>query len=154
MLVRLAESSEDFRRFCDLIVEYEISLPDDLKHSDLASEVDDLENHYSSPNAAFVATVDDISAGCVAFKALDASTAVIKKMYVTPAYRKFGVARALMAALIDISRERGLVRLVLDTERERLRPAYNLYRSLGFEECEAYGEVDYASPTFMQLQLA
>jgi len=44
-------------------------------------------------------------------------------------------------------------RLVLDTARERLRAAYELYRSLGFRECEPYGAVDYRCPTFMELRL-
>ena len=45
-------------------------------------------------------------------------------------------------------------RVVLDTEKQRLQTAYNLYRSFGFEECAPYAEVDYRCPTFMELRLA
>jgi putative acetyltransferase len=152
--VRIAGSLADFRRFRDLVVEYEESLPDDLKHSEFEREVNDLKTHYGLPGAAFVATIDGTAAGCVALSVRDESTAVIKKLYVVPAYRNLGLARRLLAVLIDFARAQRLTRLVLDTERDRLPAAYKLYLSLGFQDCEPYGEVDYRCPTFMQLKLA
>ena len=43
--------------------------------------------------------------------------------------------------------------VVLDTHAERLPAAYGLYLSLGFSDCDAYGTVDYACPTYMELRL-
>jgi len=151
--VRLASSDEDFRRFRDLVVEYEASLPEDLKHSDFSDEVDDLPHCYGPPNAALVASCDGAAIGCVALARRDAATAIVKKLYVKPACRRLGAARALMAALIETSSARGYTTLVLDTERDRLPAAYRLYRALGFEHAEPYGDVDYAAPTFMQLDV-
>ncbi len=85
---------------------------------------------------------------------LDAARAVIKKLWVNPAYRRGGLARALLAELLAHARTSGYVWAVLDTEREQLPQAYRLYRSLGFRECAPYGQVDYATPTFMELPLA
>ncbi len=152
--VRIAEDEADFRRFRDLVEEYEESLPDDLKHASFEREVANLPTQYGPPGAAFVATVDERSAGCVALNVLDESTAVIKKLYVAPAYRKLGLGRRLLADLIAFARDRRVARLVLDTERDRLPAAYKLYLSLGFRECAPYGEVDYRCPTFMQLDLS
>ncbi len=151
--IRIAKDESDYRRFRDLVEEYEESLPDDLRHTSFEREVDDLPAQYGPPGAAFVATVDERSAGCVAVNVLDESTAVIKKLYVAPAYRKLGLARRLLADLIAFARDRRLARLVLDTERDRLPAAYNLYLSLGFRECAPYGAVDYRCPTFMELDL-
>jgi GNAT superfamily N-acetyltransferase len=152
--VAIAENRADFDRFRLLVVEYEESLPDDLKHSEFHREVNDLKTQYGPPGAAFVASVEGSAAGCVALSVLDASTALIKKLYVKPAYRNLGLARRLLAALIDFARERQVSRLVLDTERDRLPAAYRLYRSLGFNECAPYGEVDYRCPTFMELMIS
>jgi GNAT superfamily N-acetyltransferase len=152
--VGIAKDEADFRRFRQLVAEYEESLPADLKHSEFEREIDDLPAYYGPPGAAFVATAGDRPAGCVALSILDASTAVIKKLYVAPAYRNLGLARRLLAALIDFARDRSVARLVLDTERERLPAAYQLYLSLGFRECEPYGDVDYRCPTFMELNLS
>lgn len=74
-------------------------------------------------------------------------------MFVQTAYRGRGLARALMEALIEAARGSGFTRIVLDTDREQLNAAYQLYRSLGFTDCEPYGEVDYETPTFMELRL-
>lgn len=152
--IRRVVSSDDFEIFRDLITEYEESLPEDLRHVDFSRQVTDLAKHYGEPHCALLVTVEGEAAGCVALSVLDATTAVVKKMYVRPFYRNRGLARSLMAGLTAHARERNLERLVLDTERERLEAAYALYRSLGFRECAPYGEVDYRCPTFMELPLA
>ena len=58
-----------------------------------------------------------------------------------------------MEAAIAFARERSHRRVVLDTERERLRAAYELYRRLGFVACAPYAPAEYPNPTFMELVL-
>ena len=148
--ITIAADAATFRRFAALTAEYEQMLPPDLRHENFTTESADIEGAYGYPNAAFVATTDGKACGCVAFARLDARTAVVKKMYVRPEFRGRGIARALMQAVEIEARRRGLERLVLDTERDVLREAYNLYVTLGFTDCGPYGEVDYATPTFME----
>ncbi len=97
--------------------------------------------------------IDDRVAGCVAVSEIGLEIAVLKRLFVRPRYRGAGAARALVEVALAFSRGHGYRRVVLDTEKRRLRPAYELYRSFGFEECAAYGEVDYRCPTFMELKL-
>ncbi len=151
--VRTARTAQELEEFRDLAVEYEESLDPELRHAEFVSELAALHKYYAAPNAAFVAAVDAKPAGCVALCELDGSTGVIKKMYVRPDYRNLGVARSLMTTLIEQARLRLYAELVLDTDRQRLSVAYALYNSIGFEECEPYGSVDYACPTFMRLRL-
>ena len=151
--VRIATDAEDFERFRELAVEYENSLDSDLRHREFERELQNLSKTYGPPNAALIATVDDAPAGCVALVRLAQDTAVVKKLYVRPEFRGFGLARKLMAGVVEIGRSREVRRLVLDTDKTRLRAAYELYLSLGFRECEPYGEVDYRCPTFMDLPL-
>ena len=148
-----ARTVAEFADFAELIDEYERSLPEDLRHTEFAREIANISAHYSVPHAAFVAVCEGAPAGCVALTLLGDDSAIVKKMYVRPAFRRHGIARALMATLTAYARENGVARLVLDTARERLRAAYELYRSLGFRECEPYGAVDYRCPTFMELRL-
>ena len=152
--IRVASDPSELEQFRRLLLEYEASLPPHLRHSDLDAELADLGAAYTGPhNAAWIALIDDVACGCVALRQLDSSTAVVRKMYVQPDRRGNGVARALFAALKEAAEARGYSRLVLDTEREALQPAYSLYRSLGFTECEAFADVDYPSPTYMELRL-
>ena len=151
LIVQRACADQQYREIHDIQVEYEESLPADLRHG--LAVLTALERLYREPNAAFLASLDGATAGCVGVAILDRSADVLQRLYVKPAYRHRGVARALIDAAIAFSRERGRARIVLDTERTRLRAAYELYLSLGFTECQAYGPVDYATPTFMELRL-
>lgn len=141
-----------FRR---LLVEYEDALPPDLRIPDLESELRMLAERYAPPGAALLLARDGSrDVGCVAVKPLDDATAEIKRLYVVPSARGSGAGRRLMETAIAFARERGHTRVVLDTERGRLREAYRLYLSLGFVQCEAYAPAEYANPTFMELRLA
>jgi GNAT superfamily N-acetyltransferase len=108
---------------------------------------------YAEPNAAFIASVGGAAAGCIAVSHLDSRTSVVQRLYVRPHFRKHGLARALVTAAVDFSRERGYARVVLDTERDLLPAAYELYASIGFTICEPYGTVPYDKATFMELRL-
>jgi putative acetyltransferase len=145
-------TAAQFESFHELLIEYERSLPPDLRHG-AEPDVESLPPAYDGSNAAFLALIEDAPAGCIALTGLDASTAVMKRLYVKPAYRQFGIARALVAALVAFAREQRYRRVVLDTDRERLHAAYRLYESLGFIDCEPYAAVDYANPTYMELRL-
>jgi GNAT superfamily N-acetyltransferase len=142
-VIRLAERPEEIDAFRELALEYEALLPPPLRHSD----VDFV------PESVLVSWSAGIPSGCVALSRLDAETAIMKRLFVRPVYRGHGIARALVATFVDLARQQGSLRVVLDTDREQLAAAYALYHSIGFEECAPYGPVDYATPTFMQLRL-
>ena len=75
---------------------------------------------------------------CVgAVKRLDDGLAEIKRMYVAPAGRSRGVARALLVALEDAARDLGYDRVRLDTG-PRQPHARALYLSAGYREIPDY----------------
>ncbi len=150
--VRRAQGACHYRHLHDLFVEYEADLPKELRHGSVP-DLGDLEERYGIQDAAFLAMRDGRPVGCAAVARLDRNTALLLRLFVKPESRGLGAARLLVAAATDFARESSYHRIVLDTNRERLMPAYLLYRSLGFSECEPYGRVSYESPTFMELRL-
>jgi GNAT superfamily N-acetyltransferase len=62
----------------------------------------------------------------------------IKRMYVTPGARGTGVAAALLAALEDAARERGMRRLVLETGLKQPE-AIRFYEKNGYRRIPNYG---------------
>jgi GNAT superfamily N-acetyltransferase len=153
--VRRAQSDADFRHLHELFVAYESDLPAVLRHGEVPNLLG-IARTYGLPNAAFVAIFEKRAIGCVALKRTPgdrAGAAVLLRLFVRPEHRRLGAARLLLQAAIAFAREAGDERIVLDTHKGQLEAAYRLYRSLGFQECEAYGEVSYQSPTFMQLEL-
>ena len=59
----------------------------------------------------------------------------LEELYVAPAKRGHGLGRALMEAVIEVARERGVERIELGTE-ETDTAARGLYESLGFTNRE------------------
>jgi carbonic anhydrase len=150
--VRRVRTDRDLQGLHARLLEYEASLPPDLRHG-LVGNLQAVRSAFGEPNAAFLAIDGTDAAGCIGVTKLDASTAVMMRLFVRDNYRGRGIARSLVAEALTFLRESGHRRVVLDTDKERLRAAYELYGSLGFSECEPYGPVDYASPTFMELRL-
>jgi carbonic anhydrase len=140
---------ETFER---LIREYQAWLPADLRVPNLEEEIGQLIERYGD-DGLLLAYEGERPVGCVVLSRRDAQTAEIKRLYVAPAARGGGIGRALVQGAIERARSGGHRRIVLDTHRSRLEAAYGLYRALGFEECEAYGQADYACPTFLALSL-
>lgn len=141
-----------FERLLDLLIEYERSLSPELRHGG-EPDLDSVLRRYREPNAAFLARLEDESVGCIALIHLDPSTAIVQRLYVKPATRRVGAGRRLVMTLLEFARERAYDRVVLDTDRTQLPEAYQLYRSLGFNDCEPYAKVDYQCATFMELKL-
>lgn len=71
------------------------------------------------------------AAGCVALHPLTPDIAEVKRMYVRPASRGRGIARALAQRVVMEARELGYERLRLGT-LTTMQAAQNLYASLGF----------------------
>lgn len=105
----------------------------------------DLSKHFRVDPSEFdpgrglfvLALADDHAVGCGAIRRLESGDAEIKRMYVAPAGRRKGVARAILAALEVEARALGAARLILETGNKQVE-ALALYRREGFEEIPRY----------------
>ena len=88
----------------------------------------------------------------MAFKKLDGETCEVKRMFVEPAYRKRGIARALMLRLLERARERGYRRVRLGT-LHTMTAAQALYRDLGFVEIPRYRPDEHTDTMFFEKNL-
>jgi ribosomal protein S18 acetylase RimI-like enzyme len=87
--------------------------------------------------ALLLARVEGDPAALGGIRHLDTPAAEVKSMYVAPAYRGTGLARAMLAELERIARDRGCRATRLDTSRY-LTAAVALYRSAGYREVADY----------------
>jgi GNAT superfamily N-acetyltransferase len=76
--------------------------------------------------------------GCGALRVLGDGVAEVKRMYVAPAERGRGVAKAVLAGLDEAARERGWTTLRLETG-PRQPEAIGLYSQAGYRPIEAFG---------------
>lgn len=100
----------------------------------------------------YTATRDGTGLGCVA--SLDCGDYVeVKRLYVAPAGRGTGLARALMARLEDDARKAGKSAVMLETGPDLLA-ATALYRALGYAERGPFGDYPpHPASLFMQKHL-
>jgi ribosomal-protein-alanine N-acetyltransferase len=85
-----------------------------------------------SPQYFLVAEVSGKPVGYISALAQTKGVAHLFSLAVHPQYRKLGVARSLLKALISRLRAGGFTRLILEV-RISNRPAITLYKSLGFK---------------------
>jgi ribosomal protein S18 acetylase RimI-like enzyme len=151
-LIERVETDDALRALHLLLVEYERSLPEDLRHG-REPQIEELGLVYLGRSGAFLAKISDRCVGCASIRELNDTDAVLQRLYVQPAHRGRGIARALTVSAIEFSRAADYERVVLDTDAARLKAAASLYLSLGFRQCEPFACVSYVNPTFMELRL-
>jgi DNA-binding MarR family transcriptional regulator len=95
------------------------------------------------PRGAFlVAMSDGVPVGCVGLKRNGGEMAEVKRLWVAPSARGFGLARRLMDATEAAARELSIKVLRLDTNRA-LPEAIALYRKTGWTEIERFNDDPY-----------
>ena len=126
----------------ELLREYVRSLAVDLGFQNFDTELASLPGDYAAPaGQLLLAFVDGALAGCGGLRALAdvdyANACEMKRLYVRPAFRGFGLGRTLAQALLDEARRAGYSVMLLDT-LDDMESARGLYTSLGFEKIPPY----------------
>jgi len=142
--------------------EYAASLSFDLCFQNFEDELAELPGEYAEPRGALLLALIDSAdvvpgteaptlmradgkhayvAGCCALRPLDTAdepnAAEMKRLYVRPAFRGFGLGRQLAEAALDAARSAGYACVLLDTMDE-MELARAMYEDLGFEEVPPY----------------
>jgi GNAT superfamily N-acetyltransferase len=138
----------------DLFKAYLHELNEDLCFQSFDSEIDNPLYKYSAPTGAlFIAIYNATPVGCIALQPLqEAGTCEMKRLYVDPEYRKFGIGDALVQALLLEAKTLGYLTMKLDT-LDRLQAALKLYLKYGFETVTAYYDNPLPGVVYMQKEL-
>jgi putative acetyltransferase len=128
---------------------YAESLGWDLSDSRIAHEMELLPGPYSPPAGSLIlAYVADTPAGALGLQPVPEGCRIdgtgaetageLKRLFVRPEFRRFGVGRALMLRAEDEALARDYDSLVLTTSAEMMPLAQHLYESLGYSEFRPY----------------
>ena len=126
----------------EIFLDYARSLSGDLCFQNCEAELATLPGDYAPPEGRLLlAWVDHELAGCGALRGLAdtdyANACEMKRLYVRPGFRGFGLGRMLAQSLLDEARSAGYSVMLLDTLDE-MEAARELYSSLGFDEIPPY----------------
>jgi putative acetyltransferase len=138
----------------ELFREYAEAIGVDLEYQGFAAELNALPSPYVPPHGVLlIAQIDGDTAGCVALRRLDDQTGEMKRLYVRPTFRGWGLGEHLIEATIQSARHAGYTALRLDTLPD-MAAAQGLYRKLGFNEIPAYNSTHLPGTRFYELKLA
>ena len=125
----------------------------DLSFQKFDEEMASLPGAYAPPEGRlFYAENDGQPAGCVGVRPFSEGVCEMKRLYVEPAQRGFGVGRDLALAAINAAKALGYRKILLDT-LPAMRIAVKLYRELGFQEAPAYYQTPIEGTIFLALDL-
>ena len=101
----------------------------------------DASKLFSPDITVFGARIDGEIVGVGAIRKLDAHHAELKSMHTLAKSRGSGVGRAMVAHIEDFARSSGIERMSLETgTNEAFKPARELYKYLGYNSCDAFGD--------------
>ena len=96
---------------------------------------------FSPDITVFGARINGELIGVGAMRKLDVVHAELKSMHTLAKSRGLGVGKAIVAHIEDFARSSGIERISLETgTSEAFKPARELYNSLGYESCDAFGD--------------
>jgi len=148
-------NSTDLADTIALFKEYAASLGFDLSFQNFAVEMAEMPGKYSPPEGELLLARNSMGAaiGCVGLRPLSTpALCEMKRLYVAPAGRGTGVGRALAMAIIHSAEKLGYGEIRLDT-LSSMAAAIRLYRSLGFEDMDAYYDTPLPDTHFLSRKL-
>jgi ribosomal protein S18 acetylase RimI-like enzyme len=144
----VADAARLFRAYAD-------SLGIDLGFQGFPAELATLPGQYAPPKGVLLLarSAAGNALGCVALRPLAPDGCCeMKRLYVAPAGRGFGLGRALAEAVIAEARRIGYREMRLDT-LPSMAKALALYRGLGFRPIAPYYETPVPGTIFLALPL-
>jgi len=152
--VRPARTDADLDAARRLFRAYVDGLDFALDFQDFEAEMEALPGPYAPPDGAILlADVHGEPVGGMAVRPLgEEDVCEMKRLYVMPAHRGRGIGRALASAIIEKARTLGYDAMRLDTVAS-MTAARRLYRSLAFEERDAYYHNPLPNAVYMERAL-
>ena len=137
--------------------EYADQLGIDLCFQNFAAELAGLPGDYAPPQGCLLlALLDGEIAGCCAMRPLETvdypNACEMKRLYVRPDFRRFGLGRQLVEAVLDAARIAGYHSVLLDTLND-MEAARALYEDLGFKDIPPYYHNPIAGAHYLKVDL-
>ena len=104
-------------------------------------DMDDFQGTYFENDGIFLIITDQGRViGTGAIRKIDDEICELKRFWLLFEYHGKGLGYRLMQELLAFAREKGYVRIRLETDRSEQSRAYTFYRRLGFYDIPRYGD--------------
>jgi len=101
----------------------------------------DASRLFTPDITVFGARVHGELVGVGALRTLDAEHAELKSMHTLAKSRGLGIGKAMVSHIEEFAKGQGVKRISLETgTNHAFKPARELYKSLGYVDCDAFGD--------------
>ena len=136
-----------------MLQEYVAWIGLDLAFQEIDAEIDGLPGDYVPPRGALFVVDDDARLiGMIGLRPLEGEVCEMKRLFVRPEARGRGLAKQLIARVLDEARRLDYDEIRLDT-LPMMADAQSLYVALGFDDIPPYYDTPIAGTRFMRLRL-
>lgn len=147
----------EFDELRAILREYAQSIQVDLCFQNFEDELATLPGEYVEPRGALLmARINGELVGCCALRPLDnvdyPNACEMKRLYVRNSFRKLGIGRQLVEAIMDCARQADYDCVLLDTLSD-MESARALYQDLNFEEIPPYYHNPIEGAHYLKVQL-
>ena len=151
-MIRLVQT-DDIPEVRAMLREYVAWIGVDLAFQEIDEEIADLPGDYDEPGGALlVADENHHLIGMIALRPLSGSICEMKRLWVRPEGRGRGVAKELVAQILDRARHLNYDEIRLDT-LPMMTDAQSLYESIGFHDIAPYYKTPITGTRFMAKRL-
>ena len=138
MNIFVREAYNELDKVKTLFNEYVAMLNVDLCFQNYEEELAKLPDKYSKPlGRLYLIDYNNHLAGCVALRPIDEKNCEMKRLYVRPKFRGYGLGRLLAEKVIQDAKIITYKKMYLDT-LETLQSAVKMYKNLGFKPIPPY----------------
>lgn len=149
----VARTTGEINQARELILEYAHSLGCSPCLRNLEEEMLSFPHPFAAPTGALLLALEDgDGAGVVGIKKVGEKVAEMTRLYVRPRFRGRQLGKALARGGIELTRQLGYETIRLYT-LPSMAVALALYRQLGFQDIEPYGEHHIPGAFYMEKRL-
>lgn len=149
--VNTPELTEETKR---LFREYEKWLNVSLCFQGFEEEVNTLPGKYSPPEGRlYIVKYDGKYSGCIALRKIEDGICEMKRLFLKEELRGKGIGNTLVTKIINDAKAIGYKTMRLDTIKEKMPKAVEIYTKHGFVETEQYYHNPNPHTLFLELDL-
>jgi carbonic anhydrase len=149
-----AESSDEIEEVRKLFLEYAEWLGFSLCFQNFDEELATLPGKYSSPEGRlYLVKTGNKYIGCIGLRKYENEICEMKRLYIKPEARGLGIGHKLVELIINDAKKIGYKKMRLDTIKNQMAAAIEIYKKNGFVETESYYKNPDPHTLYMELDL-
>ena len=151
--IKQAQTKDEFLSAKKLIFEYVEWLGIDLSFQNFDKEMETMPKTYGDPDGGlFIVLRNDLPVGVAGIKRYNEKECEVKRMFVQPESRGFGIGKLLLTECIALAKKLKYEAIKLDTAGY-MKSAIKLYTDHGFVEIPSYRHNPHEDAKYFELIL-